>query len=112
MADRQAFAGALIVQCALTKGLMKPPAGLVTPSGQGPWLKGTKLAITSANESTFNEWYASIVGTVIAGEEVENWAEQTVSTGKLPAAVCGTSVTASGLQKQVFADDPGAGNPW
>lgn len=111
-AERQAYAGALIVQCALTKGLMKPPTGLVTPSGQTPFVQGTKLAITSANESTFNSWYSTVVGTVIAGEEIENWAEQTVSSGTLPAAVCGTSVTASELQKQVFAGDPAAGDPW
>jgi hypothetical protein len=111
-AERQAYAGALIVQCALTKDLMKPPTGLVTPSGQTPFVQGTKLAITSANESTFNSWYAGIVGTVIAGQEIESWAEQTVSSGTLPAAVCGTSVTASELQQQVFAGDPAAGNPW
>jgi len=110
--ERSVYAGALIVQCALTQGLMKPPTGLVTPSGQTPWLKGAKLVITSANVSTFNEWYAGVVGTTIAGEEIEQWADQAASSGKLPAAVCGTSVTASELQKQVFANDPAAGDPW
>jgi hypothetical protein len=111
-AERLTDAGALIVQCALTKGLMKPPTGLVTPSGETPWLKGTKLVITAANAGTFNDWYSGIIGTTIAGEEIEQWAEQIASSGKLPAAVCGTSMTASELQQQVFANDPAAANPW
>lgn len=110
--DRDVYSGPLIVQCALTSGLMKPPTGMVTPAGQTPWLNGTKLAITPANVGTFNNWYASIVGTTIAGKEIEVWAQQTASTGKLPPAVCGTSVTASQLQKQIFAKDPAAGDPW
>ena len=111
-AERQADAGALIVQCALTKGLMKPPTGLVTPSGETPFVQGTKLVITSANAGTFNNWYSGIIGTTIAGEEIEQWAEQVASSGKLPAAVCGTAMTPSDLQKQVFAGDPAAANPW
>lgn len=111
-AERQSDAGALIVQCALTKGLMKPPTGLVTPSGETPFVQGTKLVITAANAGTFNEWYASIIGTTVAGKEIEQWAEQIASSGKLPASVCGSSMTASELQKQVFANDPAAANPW
>jgi hypothetical protein len=111
-ADRLVDATALIVQCALTRGLMKPPTGLNIPPGMTPFVKGTKLVITSANSSTFNEWYAGIVGMTIAGQEIEDWVEETASSGKLPAAVCGTFVTASALQKQVFAGDPAAGDPW
>jgi len=110
--ERQDYAIPLLIQCALTRGLMKPPTGMVTPPGQTPWLKGTKLVLTPANDSTFNEWSASVIGTVIAGKEIEDWIPQTASSGKLPAAVCGTSVTASALQKQVFAGDPAAGDPW
>ena len=110
--NRLGDAAALIVQCALTQGLMKPPTGLVTPAGQTPWLKGTKLQLTSANAPTFSEWYNGVAGTKIAGEEVGAWVQQTADSGKLPAAVCGSSVTASQLQKQVFANDPAAGDPW
>ena len=111
-AGRLGEAAALIVQCALTQGLMKPPTGLATPSGQTPWLKGTKLVLTSANAGTFNEWYNSVAGIKIAGEEIGEWVQETADSGKLPAAVCGASVTASDLQKQVFAGDPAAANPW
>jgi hypothetical protein len=111
-AERLVDGSALIIQCALTKGLMKPPTGLVTPSGQTPWLKGTKLAITPANVNTFNNWYTGVVDVTIAGKEVVEWVQETATSGKLPAAVCGTSQTASELQKQVFANDPDAGDPW
>jgi hypothetical protein len=108
-ADRLGEAAALIVQCTLTQGLMKPPTGLVTPAGQTPWLKGTKLVLTAANAATFSEWYNGVAGTKVAGEELGEWVQTTADSGKLPAAVCGTSVTAAELQKQVFADDPSVG---
>jgi hypothetical protein len=111
-ADRLGDAAALIVQCALTQGLMKPPTGLVTPPGQTPWLKGTKLELTSANAATFSEWYNGVAGTKIAGQELGAWVQGTANSGELPAAVCGSSVTASELQKQVFAGDPSVGDPW
>lgn len=111
-ANQLGVAAALIVQCALTQHLMAPPTGLVTPPGQTPIVKGTKLVLTAANAPTFSNWYNSIAGTKIAGEEVGEWVQETADSGKLPAAVCGTSVTTSELQKQVFADDPSAGDPW
>jgi hypothetical protein len=109
---RLSVASALIVQCALTQGHMKPPTGLATPSGQTPWLKGTKLVLTSANAATFNEWYNGVARTKIAGSYLEDWVEQTADSGKLPAAICGTSVTTPSLLKQVFAGDPSVGDPW
>jgi hypothetical protein len=111
-ADRLVDATALIVQCALTRGLMKPPTGLNIPPGMTPFVKGTKLVITSANSSTFNQWYETDNALMVAGQELEDWVQEIASSGKLPAAVCGTSVTASALQKQVFAGDPAAGDPW
>lgn len=111
-ANRLSDATALIVQCALTKGLMKPPTGLRTPSGQTPFVQGTKLTITSANVGTFDEWYTGVEATMIAGSELEDWVQQAAIRGTLPAAVCGNSVTASELQKQVFAGDPSVGDPW
>lgn len=110
--NRLGYAAALVVQCALTRGLMKPPADLDTPPGQTPWLKGTKLMLTAANAPTFSNWYNSVAGTKIAGEKVDEWVQETADSGQLPPAVCGTSVTASELQKQVFADYPSAGDPW
>ncbi|GAA5193088.1 hypothetical protein GCM10023322_54130 [Rugosimonospora acidiphila] len=110
--ERLVDGSALIIQCALTNGLMEPPTGLATPPGQTPWVEGTKLTITSANMITFNNWYAGVVDVTIAGKEIVDWVQETATSGKLPAAVCGTSQTTSVLQKQVFANDPDAGNPW
>lgn len=110
--EREADAEALIVQCALTSGLMKPPTGLSTPSGIAPFVEGTKLVITGANAGVFNDWYTGIVEIVIAGKKIEDWDQQIASSGKLPAALCGTSMTAYELQKQVYASDRAAANPW
>src|ERR1700744_6106738 len=93
--SRLGDAAALIIQCALTQGLMKPPTGLATPAGETPWLKGTKVEITEANAPTFSGWYNGVAGTKIAGEEVGEWVQETADSGKLPTAFCGTSVTAS-----------------
>jgi hypothetical protein len=90
---------------------MKPPTGLWS-YGHLPFVRGTKLTITGGNAGLFNEWYTGVDATKIAGEEIDVWVDQTAASGKLPAAVCGTSVTASELQRQVFASDPQAGDPW
>lgn len=109
---RSADAPALIVQCVLNKGLMKPPTGLVTPSGETPWLQGKRVVITAKNDATFNDWYSGNDALVIAGKQLMQWAQSLASSGKLPTAVCGSSTSASDLQKEVFANDPAARNPW
>ena len=40
------------------------------------------------------------------------WSQWAAANDQLPAAVCGSSVSASTLQRQVFGKDPTAGNPW
>ena len=45
-------------------------------------------------------------------ESLYGWATWSAQNDRLPAAVCGTSVTARQLQAQVFAGSPDAGNPW
>jgi hypothetical protein len=110
--ERTGDAAALIVQCALTSGLMKPPTGLSIPSGQTAFINGTKLTLTSMNADAFNSWYNGIARTKVAGEYLEDWVQGTATSGKLPAAVCGTSTTTSELQKQVFAGDASVSDPW
>lgn len=109
---RSADAPALIVDCALRRGLLKPPAGLVTPSHGQPWLQGRSVVITTANAPYFSEWYTGNDATVVAGRQLAEWTMDTASSGKLPAAVCGPGASARQLQKQVFAHNPSAGNPW
>lgn len=91
---------------------MKPPTGLVTPSGETPWLQGKRVVITSKNDVTFNDWYSGNDALVIAGKQLMQWAQSLASSGTLPTAVCGNSTSVSELQKEVFANDPAAGNPW
>jgi hypothetical protein len=108
---RLAQAPALIVQCALTKGLLKPPTGLLTPSGEKPWLQGKKVVITSTNGAAFSSWYGANNAITIAGQPIDQWVESTASSGQLPSAVCG-SISLSALREQVYAQDPSAGDPW
>lgn len=102
--NRLGYADALIVQCALSRGTMSPPAADIE-LGNPPWLQGTKLVITNSNEPDFNNWFTNENGTVVAGKEIGEWAQMTASSGKLPTAVCGKSVTAPQLYRQLFAKD-------
>lgn len=101
----------LLVQCALSRGLMKPPTGLEVISGIAPWLQGSKVVITSKNFVTFHQWFDGYGSTVVAGQPLTQWAQSAASNDKLPSAVCG-STSATALQKQVFAKDPAVPNPW
>jgi hypothetical protein len=96
----------LLVQCAITRGLMK------RPTGEQTWLHGTKVAITQADAGNFNEWYALNLATMIAGKELSQWVQSAAANDKLPSKVCGTSASASALQNKVFAQSPAAGDPW
>jgi hypothetical protein len=102
---RSADARPLIVQCVLSRGLLKPP------TGDNTWLHGTKVLITAADSSSFNEWWAVNNAAVVDGRQLLDWAQSAATDDKLPPQICG-SVTASQLQRQVFAQFPGAGNPW
>jgi len=63
-------------------------------------------------EARFNSWYRANSGISVAGKTLTQWVQWTAANDKLPAEVCGSSVTASALQRQVFGKDPAAGNPW
>jgi hypothetical protein len=109
---RSADAPALIVQCALSEGHLKPPTGLYVPPGETPWLQGKRVAITAKNDASFNDWYSGNDALVVTGKQLMEWAQLLASSGTLPSALCGSSTSASQLQKQVFENDPAAGNPW
>jgi hypothetical protein len=82
------------------------------PAYVQPWLHGTKVVITRSDATSFNEWYAVNLGTVIAGKELSQWVQSAATSDKLPPQVCGTSASASALQREVFAQSLGAGDPW
>lgn len=48
----------------------------------------------------------------MAGQDLSEWATWASANDKLPAGVCGTSVSARALQRQVFGKDPAVGDPW
>ena len=47
----------------------------------------------------------------MAGQDLTAWTAWAANDA-LPPQVCGISVSASALQKQVFGKDPAVGNPW
>ena len=81
-------------------------------SGSPGWLRDGNIVITTGTAPTFDAWYAANDGISVAGKTLTEWTQWTAANDKLPTAVCGSSVSASALQRQVFGKDPAAGNPW
>jgi hypothetical protein len=81
-------------------------------SGSAGWLQGGNIVITAGTAPTFNAWYQVNDGISVAGKTLTEWTQWAAANDELPPAVCGSSVSASALQRQVFGQDPAAGNPW
>jgi hypothetical protein len=81
-------------------------------SGSPSWLRNGKIAITAATAAKFDAWYHANDGISVAGKTLSEWTQWAAANDQLPAAVCGSSVTASTLQRKVFGKDTAAGNPW
>jgi hypothetical protein len=81
-------------------------------SGPPSWLRNGNIVITAATAAKFDSWYRTNGGISVAGMTLSGWTQWTAANDKLPAAVCGPSVSAPTLQRQVFGRDPAAGNPW
>jgi hypothetical protein len=81
-------------------------------AGDPSWLHGESIVITPATAAEFNAWYRSNDGITVGSKNLTQWAQWAAANDQLPAAVCGPSVSASALQKQVFGHDPAAGDPW
>ena len=107
---RLADAPALLTQCVLSQGTLKPSDSVL--SGQSAWLHGTKVVITSSSSTKFSAWFAGNGAIKAAGKTLSDWVQWTASNDKLPAAVCGNGISAAALHKQVFTNDAGAGDPW
>jgi len=107
---RNSDAPALLVQCMLSQGTLgRSDSVLAGPPG---WLRNGNIDITAGTAAEFNAWYQVNDGISVAGKTLAQWAQWAAANDELPAAVCGSSVSASGLQRQVFGKDPAAGDPW
>jgi hypothetical protein len=100
-------APALLVQCGLSHGTIKPQTGQ-------PWYADGKVLPLSGtgsddHDAEFSTWWDANSTITIGGMTLSGWREWAASNDKLPSAVCGPSVSASALQAQVF---PGQPNPW
>ena len=104
---RYGDAPALLVQCGLSSGAIKPQTGQ-------PWYSDGKvlpLSGTGAGSrgAEFSTWWDAHSNTVIAGQSLFYWQQWAADHDALPTQVCGTSVSASVLQAKI---DPGQPNPW
>ena len=81
-------------------------------SGSPGWLRNGNIVITAGTAAKFDAWYRANSGISVAGKTLTEWTQWAAANDKLPPEVCGSSVSASALQRQVFGKDPAAGNPW
>jgi hypothetical protein len=107
---RTSDAPALLVQCMLSQGTLGRSDSIF--SGSPGWLRDGNIVITAGTVTTFDAWYQTNAGISVGGKTLTEWTQWTAANDKLPPAVCGSSVSASALQRQVFGEDPDAGNPW
>ena len=107
---RSSEAPALLVQCMLSQGTLGRSDSIF--SGSPGWLRHGNIVITAGTAAKFDAWYQANNGISVAGKTLTQWTQWTAANDQLPAAVCGSSVSASALQRQVYGKDPAAGNPW
>jgi hypothetical protein len=81
-------------------------------SGPPAWLRDGNIVITPTTVTKFNTWYQANGAITVAGQDLSDWAKWAAANDKLPSAVCGTSISARSLQRQVFGKDPAVGDPW
>jgi hypothetical protein len=104
---RYGDAPALLVQCGLSSGTIKPQTGQ-------PWYSDGKVLPLSGSGSgsrgaELSTWWDAHSSTVIGGKSLSEWQQWAAEHDALPPQVCGTSVSASALQAKI---DPGQPNPW
>jgi hypothetical protein len=81
-------------------------------AGSPGWLRNGNIVITAATAAKFDAWYRANDGISVGGKTLTQWTQWAAANDALPTAVCGSSVSASTLQRQVFGKDPAAGDPW
>jgi len=107
---RSSDAPALLVECMLSQGTLGRSDSIF--SGSPGWLRDGNIVITAATVAKFQAWYKTNEGISVGGKTLSEWAQWTAANDQLPSAVCGSAVTASALQRQVYGKDAAAGNPW
>ena len=107
---RAADAPALLVQCMLDQGTLGRSDAIF--SGPPAWLHDGNILITPSTVTKFDAWYQANHAITVAGQDLTAWTAWAAANDELPPQVCGASVSASALQKQVFGKDPAAGDPW
>jgi hypothetical protein len=99
---RLADAPALVVQCAISSGRLRP--------GRAGWLRGDSVRITPADAAGFEAWWRSHGRVQVRGSPLSAWALWAAAHARLPPPVCGSAVTARQLQQRVYgAATP---DPW
>jgi hypothetical protein len=100
-------APALLVQCALSSGALKPQPGQAWNSDR------TVLPLSASGSASraadLSSWWDAHSGTVIDGKALSDWQQWAAQHDALPVPVCGTSISASALQAKIY---PGQPNPW
>lgn len=105
---RYGDAPALLTQCGLTSGTIKPPSGQ-------PWLSGKTVLVQSgpgagSHAAELATWWNANKPMVVGGQPLSYWQQWAAQHDALPPQVCGSSsVSASGLQAKLM---PGQANPW
>jgi hypothetical protein len=107
---RTSDAPALLVECMLTQGTLARADSIF--SGSPSWLRDGNIVITAATAARFTTWYRANSGISVAGKTLAQWTQWAAVSDRLPAEVCGLSVSAAALQRKVFGKDAAAGNPW
>jgi len=113
LAQRRADAAPLLAECVLEKNLLAGPAEESLSPTRTPWLRDGGVVITPSDAPAFNAWYRSVADDKVGGKSLTAWQQWTALNDRLPTALCGSADADPGaMQKQVYADDPAAGDPW
>jgi hypothetical protein len=113
LAQRRVDAAALLADCVLLRDLLPGPAEASLSPTRTPWLKDTGVTITPSDVAAFDAWYRGVSGNRVGGKTLAAWQQWSAQSDRLPAALCGSGgADPSGMQKQVYAADPAAGDPW
>lgn len=104
---RYGDAPALLIQCGLDHGTIKPPAGQ-------PWYSAGKVLPLSGPGSDgrgaeLSTWWDAHSSTIVGGKPLSYWQLWAAQHDALPPQVCGTSVSAAALQATIA---PGRPDPW
>lgn len=100
-------APALLVQCALSSGALKPqPDQSWYSHGKVLPLSGSGSSVRAADMSS---WWDANSGAVVNGKALSGWQQWAAQNDAMPLQVCGPSVSASSLQAKIY---PGLYDPW